>query len=223
MTTAPRTDSRAASATLRLHLDVSIPRQAQNRYAAPDALASATEATRQDRPVFRRTRRSRQARNTGPSLAGCLLTDRLQGGPRRLHRLKGGELLFDRLGDGHCVPASRDARAVLKNYCAFLHRNALTARTKQYGLTSRSMVRGGPVLSEACLLLRGQLTCLLSSPRWATRYGKLPAQTLKSMVPPCSIVVQAKWSKKRGAFGISRMMARRTAGDNPISRQKSAA
>ena len=40
-----RTDSRAAPATLRLHLDVSIPRQAQDRYVAKNALASATEAT----------------------------------------------------------------------------------------------------------------------------------------------------------------------------------
>jgi hypothetical protein len=41
-----RTDSRAAPATLRLHLDVSIPRQAQDRYVAKNAFASATEATR---------------------------------------------------------------------------------------------------------------------------------------------------------------------------------
>jgi hypothetical protein len=42
-----RTDNRAAPATLRLHLDVSILRQAQDRYVAKNALASATEATRQ--------------------------------------------------------------------------------------------------------------------------------------------------------------------------------
>jgi hypothetical protein len=42
-----RTDSRAAPATLRLHLDVSILRQAQDRYVAKNAFASATEATRQ--------------------------------------------------------------------------------------------------------------------------------------------------------------------------------
>ena len=40
-----RTDSRAAPATLRLHLDVSILRQAQDRYVAKDAFASTTEAT----------------------------------------------------------------------------------------------------------------------------------------------------------------------------------
>ena len=39
-----RTD-RAAPATLRLHLDVSILRQAQDRYVAKNAFASATEAT----------------------------------------------------------------------------------------------------------------------------------------------------------------------------------
>ena len=42
-----RTDSRAAPATLRMHLDVSILRQAQDRYVAKNAFASATEATRQ--------------------------------------------------------------------------------------------------------------------------------------------------------------------------------
>ena len=42
-----RTDSRAAPATLRLHLDVSILRQAQDRYVAKNAFASVTEATRQ--------------------------------------------------------------------------------------------------------------------------------------------------------------------------------
>jgi hypothetical protein len=93
----------------------------------------------------------------------------------------------------------------------------LAARAKQYGLTSRSMALEGPVLSAACLRLRGQLTCLLSCPRWATRDGKLPEQTLRSMVPPSSSEVQSKWSEKRGAFGISRMMTRRISGDNLIS------
>ena len=41
-----RTDSRAAPATLRLHLDASILRQAQDRYVSKDAVASATEATK---------------------------------------------------------------------------------------------------------------------------------------------------------------------------------
>ena len=40
-----RTNSRAAPATLRLHLDVSILRRAQDRYVAKNAFASATEAT----------------------------------------------------------------------------------------------------------------------------------------------------------------------------------
>ena len=40
-----RTDSRAAPATLRLHLGVSILRQAQDRYVAKNAFASTTEAT----------------------------------------------------------------------------------------------------------------------------------------------------------------------------------
>jgi hypothetical protein len=40
-----RTDSRVTPATLRLHRDVSILRQAQDRYVAKNAFASATEAT----------------------------------------------------------------------------------------------------------------------------------------------------------------------------------
>ena len=81
-------------------------------------------------------------------------------------------------------------------------RNALTARTKRYGLTPRSTGLKTQ-LSAACLLLRGQLACLPSCPRWATRDGKLPAQTLKSMVPPSQIGFQSKWRPKTGAFGIS--------------------
>jgi hypothetical protein len=70
--------------------DVAILRQAQNRYVASDALASMTEATRQHRSVSRRTRRSRSSVDTGPLLAGCLPTDRLEDGQPRLHRLEGG-------------------------------------------------------------------------------------------------------------------------------------
>src|SRR6202163_1321260 len=81
-------------------------------------------------------------------------------------------------------------------------RNALTARTKRYGLTSCSTGLKTQ-LSAACLLLRGQLTCLPSCPRWATREGKLPAQTLRSILPPSQIGFQSKWRQKRGAFGIS--------------------
>ncbi len=36
---------RAAPATLKLHLDVSIPRQAEDRHVAKDAFASTSEAT----------------------------------------------------------------------------------------------------------------------------------------------------------------------------------
>ena len=81
-------------------------------------------------------------------------------------------------------------------------RNALTARTKRYGLASCSTGLKTQ-LSAACLPLRGQLTCLPSCPRWATRDGKLPAQTLRSMLPPSQIGFQSKWRQKRGAFGIS--------------------
>ena len=158
--------------------------------------------------------------NTWPSLAGCLPTGRLGDGRLHTTATRTAQLLSDRLGDGHYSSASYDARAVMKNYCAFLHRNALRRARSNTGLTSRSMVPEGPVLSAACLLLRGQLTCLLSCPRWATRDGKLPAQTLKSMVPLSSIDVQPKWSKKRRAFGISRMMARRTARRQPDKARK---
>ena len=48
---------------------------------------------------------------------------------------RAAQLLSDRLGDGqYCSPASYDARAALKNHCAFFTRYALTARTKQYGV-----------------------------------------------------------------------------------------
>ena len=146
-----RTDSRAAPATLRLHLDVSILRQAQDRYVAKD------------------------------------------------------DDLSDCLGDGPCCNcrALRRPRSLKGSPTRVTSsRNTLTARTKRYGLTSLSTGLKTQ-LSAACLLLRGQLTCLPSCPRWATRDGKLPAQTLRSMVPPSQIGFQSKWRQKRGASGIS--------------------
>jgi hypothetical protein len=120
--------------------------------------------------------------------------------------VKDGDDLSDRLGDGPCCtcPASCDARESLTGSPTRVtsSRNALTARTKRYGLTSRSTGLKTQ-LSAACLLLRGQLTCLPSCPRWATRDGKLPAQTLRSIVPSSQIGFQSKWRQKRGAFGIS--------------------
>jgi hypothetical protein len=120
--------------------------------------------------------------------------------------VKDGDNLSDRRGDGPCCicPASCDARAVLRAHPRALlaPETPLTARTKRYGLTSRSTGLKTQ-LAAACLLLRGQLTCLPSCPRWATRDGKLPAQTLRSIVPPSQTGFQSKWRQKRGAFGIS--------------------
>src|SRR5204863_5937464 len=46
--------------------------------------------------------------------------------------------------------------------------------------------------------------CYFARPhRNAIRDGKLPAQTLRSMVPPSQIGFQSKWRQKRRAFGIS--------------------
>ena len=74
-----RTDSRAAPATLGLHLDVSIPRQAQDRYVAEDAFASTTEATDIVAWSLLKNRALTSSMNTWPPLAGCLLTGRHKG------------------------------------------------------------------------------------------------------------------------------------------------
>ena len=74
-----RTDRRAAPATLRLHLDVPIPRQAQDRYVAKDVLASATEATDNVAWSLLKNQALTSSINTWPPLAGCLLTGRRKG------------------------------------------------------------------------------------------------------------------------------------------------
>jgi hypothetical protein len=71
-----RTDSRAAPATLRLHLDVSILRQAQDHYVAKNAFASATETTDNVARPLLKNRVLTSSMNTWPPLAGCLLTGR---------------------------------------------------------------------------------------------------------------------------------------------------
>src|SRR5438552_7273083 len=81
-----RTDSRAAPATLRLHLDVSIPRLAQNRYVAQNAFASATEATDNVAWFLLKNQTLTSSVNTGPPLAGCLLTGRRKRDHTDLHR-----------------------------------------------------------------------------------------------------------------------------------------
>src|ERR1700687_2074255 len=70
-----RTDSRAAPATLRLHLDVSILRQAQHRYVAKNAFASATEATDNVAWPLLKNRVLTSSVNTWPPLVGCLNSD----------------------------------------------------------------------------------------------------------------------------------------------------
>ena len=140
--------------------DVSIPRQARTATPLQTLLASTTEATKQHCSVSLKNPALTLSVNTWPPLAGCLPTGRLEDG--RLPTpppSKTAKLLSDRLGDGHCYsPASCDARAVMRLTAPFSTRNALTARTKQYGLTSRS---SGPKtqLSEACLY----------RPRWTAR------------------------------------------------------
>ena len=76
-----RTDSRAPPAALRLHLDVSIPRQAQDRYVAKNAFASATEATDNVVWPLLKNRALTSSMNTWPPLAGCLLTGCRKGDP----------------------------------------------------------------------------------------------------------------------------------------------
>jgi hypothetical protein len=74
-----RTDSRAAPATLRLHLDASIPRRAQDLYVAEDAFAPMAEATDNVAWPLLKNRVLTSSVNTWPSLAGCLLTGRSNG------------------------------------------------------------------------------------------------------------------------------------------------
>jgi hypothetical protein len=73
------TDSRAAPATLRLHLDASILRQAQDRYVAKDAFASATDANDNVAWSLLKNRVLTSSMNTWPPLAGCLVTGRRKG------------------------------------------------------------------------------------------------------------------------------------------------
>jgi len=64
-----------------LHLDVSILRQAQDRYVAKNAFASATEATDNVAWPLLKNRALTSSMNTWPSLSGCLLTGRRKDDP----------------------------------------------------------------------------------------------------------------------------------------------
>lgn len=133
-----------------LHSAYPVLRRAQDRYVAPDAFASATEAMTRlvglsKNPVLAPNT------NIGPSLAGCISLGHHEDGRLSAAPPYGAaNVLSDRLGDGRChFPASRDARAVLKTPCAFPYPHALKARTKRFGVTSCSTILRLP--SEACL------------------------------------------------------------------------
>ena len=71
--------STALPLLMRSHLDVSIPRQAQDRYVAKDAFASTTEATDNVAWSLLKNQALTSSVNTWPPLAGCLLTGRRKG------------------------------------------------------------------------------------------------------------------------------------------------
>lgn len=132
-----RTDSRAAPATHEVPPDASILRHARDRCVAQDAFASTTEATNVAWPLLK-NRVLTSSMNTWPPLAGCFPTRRLEDGRLRL-RLEGGETSLRPSWERPLLLSGvlRRLRSH-KTHCAFLTRYALTARTKQYGLTSRS-------------------------------------------------------------------------------------
>ena len=149
---------RAAPATLRLH--PTYRSCVKRRIGTPlqTLLASMTEATRQRCSVSRRTRRARYAWTPGHPSRDVF----------RQAVSTTAKLLSDRLGDGHyCSPASCDARAVSTTHCALLTRYALTARTKQYGLTF-ALPSQNFALMLASFNAASSRACL-RRPRWATR------------------------------------------------------
>jgi hypothetical protein len=118
-----RTDSRAAPATLRLHLDASTPRRAQDRYVAKDALASTTETT--TLPGLSEEPGAHIKHEHLATPRGMSADRPPQGRPTLTHTtVKDGDDLSDRPADGLCCtcPASCDARAVLRAHPrALLH------------------------------------------------------------------------------------------------------
>lgn len=130
-------------------------------------LASTTEATCQ-RCWSLEEPGARVMRGYRAPLAGCLPTGRLKDGTLHSTVSRTAKLLSDRLGDGHdCSPASCNARAVSKTHCAFLTRYALTARTKQFGLTL-ALPSQNFALMLASFNAASSRACL-RRPRWATR------------------------------------------------------
>ena len=135
-----RTDNRAAPATLTLHLDVSIPRQAQDRYVAKNAFASATEATDNVAWSLLKNQVVTSSMNTWPPLAGCLLQVAARATvttpPSRTATISPtvSETALVALAPRLATPAQSQGLT----YAHYSTRNALTARTKRYGLTSCS-------------------------------------------------------------------------------------
>jgi hypothetical protein len=162
--------------------------------------------------------------NTWPSLAGCLLTGRRKDDPSDLHRRQGRRLSL-RPSSGrpllHLPRVLRRPRSLKGSPTRVTSlRYALTTRTKRYGLTWCS-TGPRPKLSEACLLLRGQLTCLPSCPRWATRNGKLPAQGENHKLSRGRL--EPRNDGKKGGLSASAhgpMVGRWIVAANPISRAK---
>jgi hypothetical protein len=149
-----RTNSRAAPATLRLHLDASIPRQAPDRYVAKNAFAS--RPRQQDIvawPLLKNPALTSSI-NTGPSLAGCLLQAPTRTALTDLHRRQDGDVSLRPSWGRPLLQLPRVLRRPrsLKGSPTRVtsSRNALTAHTKRYGLTSRSTGLKTQ-MSEACL------------------------------------------------------------------------
>src|ERR1700682_436040 len=136
------TNIRAAPATLRLLLDVSILRQAQDRYVAKNALASATEATDNVAWSLLKNQALTSSVNTWPPLAGCLLTGRRKSDRPYLHHRQGRRRSLRPSWGRPLLQLPRVLRRPrsLKGSPTRVtsSRYALTARTKRYGLTSRS-------------------------------------------------------------------------------------
>ena len=72
-----RTDGRATPATLRLHLDVSILRQAQDRYVALGRLSVRGRGNKDNVAwLLLKNQALTSSMNTSPPLSGCLLTEK---------------------------------------------------------------------------------------------------------------------------------------------------
>jgi len=183
--------------------DAPILHQPQNRYAASDATSVHDRGNMTTLLGLLKNPALALRVDTGPPLAGCLLTGRLEDGGLHSTVSRTAKLLSGRPVDGHDFsPASCDARAVSKTHCAFLTRYALRARTKQCGLASRSTGLKTQLYGYSpCCNAASSRTCL-HRPRWATRDAsslhKRENHNLR-----CRRLIPRNGGEKRGAFGIS--------------------